>query len=146
MANAESQCQAARRPASPWYIRPYSSSIVVLTPGCLQARAVYSPNEIILLDDPLAAVDTHVGDYIFETLRSSELVKGRLVVLVTSQMSRLPLVDRIVLISSSGVMLGVGTRDELMAAGHDLNQYVVEAAPVESEPEKLEKEAKMSVR
>jgi ABC-type nitrate/sulfonate/bicarbonate transport system ATPase subunit len=30
------------------------------------ARAVYSDNDVYLLDDPLSAVDSHVGRHIFD--------------------------------------------------------------------------------
>ncbi|KAH8913704.1 hypothetical protein BT69DRAFT_122530 [Atractiella rhizophila] len=46
------------------------------------ARAVYSRAKILLLDDTLSAVDTHVGAHIFKAF-SSHLFKGRTVILVT---------------------------------------------------------------
>ena len=36
------------------------------------ARAVYANSDIYLLDDPLSAVDSHVGKHIFHKVLSSE--------------------------------------------------------------------------
>ncbi|KAG7261535.1 hypothetical protein CRUP_002600, partial [Coryphaenoides rupestris] len=49
------------------------------------ARAVYSGRDIFLLDDPLSAVDAHVGKYIFEECIKKEL-RGKSIILVTHQL------------------------------------------------------------
>lgn len=49
------------------------------------ARAVYSNKDIYLLDDPLSAVDVHVGKHIFEECIKKELL-GRSIILVTHQL------------------------------------------------------------
>ena len=49
------------------------------------ARALYADREIYLLDDPLSAVDAHVGLHIFTHCISSAL-KGKTVLFVTHQL------------------------------------------------------------
>ena len=61
------------------------------------ARALYSNKDIILLDDPLRAVDAEVSAAIFEGLR--EMAKsGKAVILVTHQVSTLPYADKILIL------------------------------------------------
>ena len=48
------------------------------------ARAVYCDADVYLLDDPLAAVDAHVGQHLFEECISRLVARGKCVVLVTN--------------------------------------------------------------
>nr|KAF6405964.1 ATP binding cassette subfamily C member 11 [Molossus molossus] len=63
------------------------------------ARAVYSDHEVYLLDDPLSAVDTHVGKHIFEECIQKTL-RGKTVVLVTH---RLQVCDQVILLEDSRI-------------------------------------------
>lgn len=47
------------------------------------ARAVYSDNDILLLDDPLSAVDSKVGKKLFENVIKNLVGRGKIVLLVT---------------------------------------------------------------
>jgi ATP-binding cassette subfamily C (CFTR/MRP) protein 4 len=46
------------------------------------ARAIYSNSDIVLLDDPLSAVDPEVANNIFNEIKNGVL-KDKLVILVT---------------------------------------------------------------
>lgn len=61
------------------------------------ARAVYSEADIYLLDDPLSAVDSHVGKHIFNNVfdENGGLLQGRTRLLVTHAVVYLPKVDDI---------------------------------------------------
>lgn len=60
------------------------------------ARAVYNDAEIYLLDDPLSAVDSHVGKHIFDNVfGESGLLKNKTRLLVTHAVVYLPKVDEI---------------------------------------------------
>uniref|UniRef100_A0A8C7JVE8 ATP-binding cassette sub-family C member 5 n=1 Tax=Oncorhynchus kisutch TaxID=8019 RepID=A0A8C7JVE8_ONCKI len=78
------------------------------------ARAVYSNKDIILLDDPLSAVDAHVGKHIFEECIKKTL-KGKSIILVTHQLQYLEFCDEI-LVLESGKIKESGTHKALMKA------------------------------
>ena len=61
------------------------------------ARALYIDADIYLLDDPLSAVDTHVGRHLFDRAINSYL-RGKIRVLVTHQLQYLKDVDRILIL------------------------------------------------
>ncbi|XP_052864944.1 ATP-binding cassette sub-family C member 4-like [Anopheles cruzii] len=62
------------------------------------ARAVYRRADIYLLDDPLSAVDTHVGKHIFEQC-ILQYLKDKVCVLVTHQLQYLKDIDHVVLMN-----------------------------------------------
>lgn len=66
------------------------------------ARAVYKEADIYLLDDPLSAVDTHVGKQLFDDCISGYL-GNKCVVLVTHQLQYLKKLDSIYLMNAGKV-------------------------------------------
>jgi ATP-binding cassette subfamily C (CFTR/MRP) protein 1 len=78
------------------------------------ARAAYSKSDIFLLDDPLSAVDAHVGKHIFENvLGPNGILKGKTRVLVTHGITYLPSMDHIV-VMKDGEISEEGTYKELL--------------------------------
>uniref|UniRef100_A0A8B9ZKB2 Canalicular multispecific organic anion transporter 1 n=1 Tax=Anas platyrhynchos TaxID=8839 RepID=A0A8B9ZKB2_ANAPL len=68
------------------------------------ARAVYSNADIYVLDDPLSAVDAHVGKYLFENVLGPKgLLQKKTRILVTHGISFLPQVDNIVVLVAGAV-------------------------------------------
>ncbi|XP_072320763.1 ATP-binding cassette sub-family C member 12 [Eucyclogobius newberryi] len=76
------------------------------------ARAVYSNRDIVLLDDPLSAVDAHVGKHIFEECIKKEL-HGKTILLITHQLQYLEFCDDILLLED-GEIVESGHHQELM--------------------------------
>ncbi|KAH9503693.1 Multidrug resistance-associated protein 1, partial [Bulinus truncatus] len=79
------------------------------------ARAVYSQADIYLLDDPLSAVDSHVGQHIFDNVISSKgMLSGKVRVLVTHRINYLPYTDNIIVLTA-GQISEAGQYDELLS-------------------------------
>ncbi|TRY93220.1 hypothetical protein DNTS_014361 [Danionella cerebrum] len=78
------------------------------------ARAVYCNCAVYLLDDPLSAVDAHVGKYIFDKVIGPQgLLQGRTRVLVTHGLSFLPQAD-LILVMVDGEITETGSYTELL--------------------------------
>ncbi|XP_050957855.1 multidrug resistance-associated protein 1 isoform X2 [Labeo rohita] len=78
------------------------------------ARAVYCNCAVYLLDDPLSAVDAHVGKHIFEKVIGPQgLLQGRTRVLVTHGLSFLPQAD-LILVMVDGEITEMGSYTELL--------------------------------
>lgn len=79
------------------------------------ARAVYQNADIYLLDDPLSAVDSHVGKHLFdEVIGPKGMLSGKTRVLVTHGIGFLHKVDLIVVLKN-GQISEKGTFQELLA-------------------------------
>ncbi|KAG4074937.1 hypothetical protein HA402_009362, partial [Bradysia odoriphaga] len=90
------------------------------------ARAVYSEAEIYLLDDPLSAVDSHVGKHIFEqVIGPSGILAGKTRLLVTHGISYLPFVDTIY-VMSHGEITENGRYDKLIAQKGAFADFIIE--------------------
>nr|XP_002716699.2 multidrug resistance-associated protein 1 isoform X1 [Oryctolagus cuniculus] len=88
------------------------------------ARAVYSGADIYLLDDPLSAVDVHVGKQLFENvIGSSGLLKNKTRILVTHNLTLLPHVDLIV-VMENGRVAHMGTHQELVSKSKNLTNFL----------------------
>ncbi|TPX77540.1 hypothetical protein CcCBS67573_g01173 [Chytriomyces confervae] len=76
------------------------------------ARLVYFDASIVLMDDPLSAVDAHVGKHLFEECILGSM-RGKTRVLVTHQLHFLSKVDRVVVMRDGGIV-EQGTYSELV--------------------------------
>ncbi len=90
------------------------------------ARAVYRRSEIFLFDDPLSAVDAHVGEHIYEEC-ILKLLKGKTRVLVTHGLQFMKKCD-FVFIMKEGRIHESGTFTEL----EDRSQMILAAAEASS--------------
>ncbi|KAI8820425.1 P-loop containing nucleoside triphosphate hydrolase protein [Fimicolochytrium jonesii] len=79
------------------------------------ARAVYNDDEIYLLDDPISALDAHVGAEVFKNCVHDALA-GKTRILVTHHLHHLQDVDKIVVLQN-GVVAEQGTFSDLLARG-----------------------------
>ena len=105
---------------------------------------MYSDADIILLDDPLSAVDAHVGKHLFEKA-IKEYWKNKLVILATNQLQYLPYADNIIFLSD-GEVVSSGKFEELMnssaAFKEQMVKYGVTGAAKEEEKHEEKKEVK----
>ncbi|XP_076057951.1 multidrug resistance-associated protein 1-like [Oratosquilla oratoria] len=90
------------------------------------ARAAYSGADILLLDDPLSAVDSHVAKHIFDrVVGPAGLLKGKTRVLVTNAVTFLPKMDHVIVLQE-GRLVEQGTYSQLIARGGDFAQFLIQ--------------------
>jgi ABC-type multidrug transport system ATPase subunit len=78
------------------------------------SRAVYSDSDIFLLDDPLSAVDAHVGKHIFDSvIGPNGILKEKSRLFATNSVAFLPECDEIMMLED-GYIAEFGTYDYLM--------------------------------
>ncbi|KAH8835549.1 P-loop containing nucleoside triphosphate hydrolase protein [Flagelloscypha sp. PMI_526] len=93
------------------------------------ARALYSTAQVILLDDPLAAVDMHTAQHLVQKALSGPLAEGRTFILVTHHITLcLPITSHLLELSR-GKILHSGSIEGLRAQG-----ILEEVIEVEEEP------------
>uniref|UniRef100_A0A8D2L2R0 Uncharacterized protein n=1 Tax=Varanus komodoensis TaxID=61221 RepID=A0A8D2L2R0_VARKO len=89
------------------------------------ARAVYSNADLYLLDDPLSAVDVHVGKHLFEeVIGPSGLLKNKTRILVTHNLTLLPQSD-IIVVMEAGRIIELGSYAELLSKRANFAELVL---------------------
>jgi ATP-binding cassette subfamily C (CFTR/MRP) protein 1 len=87
------------------------------------ARAIYNDADLYLLDDPLSAVDAHVGEHIFQKC-IVETLAGKTRLLVTHHSQFLPRCDYVIILDSMGRVKVMGSFKEIVNSGVDISQYL----------------------
>lgn len=98
------------------------------------ARAAYSDTDIVLLDDPLSAVDAHVGKAILEQCLLSGPLANRTRVLVTHALHVLKHADYIYMMDN-GVISEQGTFQDLLSRGEAFSRLIEEYGSQEEDLE-----------
>uniref|UniRef100_A0A8C4VBH8 Multidrug resistance-associated protein 1 n=1 Tax=Falco tinnunculus TaxID=100819 RepID=A0A8C4VBH8_FALTI len=105
------------------------------------ARAVYCNADVYLCDDPLSAVDAHVGKHIFEKVIGPKgILKNKTRVLVTHAINYLPQMDTI-LVMSDGEISEMGSYQELLKQDGAFAEFLRTYANAEQSMENSGKEA-----
>src|SRR5262249_47348936 len=76
------------------------------------ARAYMREAQVLILDEPTAALDARAEYEVFK--RFSELVRGRMAVIISHRFSTVRIADRIIVLTG-GTVVEEGTHDELLA-------------------------------
>ncbi|CAI2164333.1 9655_t:CDS:10 [Funneliformis geosporum] len=97
------------------------------------ARAVYYDADIVLLDDPLSAVDSLVGNHLITNCIKGAL-KEKTRILVTHHLHVLPQVDYVICMEN-GKIAEQGTYEELMRDGKAFAKLIEEYGEAEAEEE-----------
>lgn len=97
------------------------------------ARAIYFNADIVIMDDPLSAVDAHVGKHIMDNAICG-LLKGKARVLATHQLHVLHRVDRIVWMKEGGIHK-IATFPDLMANDEEFQKLMETTASADEKEE-----------
>ncbi|XP_077104559.1 ATP-binding cassette sub-family C member 5 [Siphateles boraxobius] len=81
------------------------------------ARALYSNRDIYIFDDPLSALDAHVGNHIFNNAIKKQL-RGKTVIFVTHQLQYLVDCDDVI-VMRDGSITEQGSHEDLMNVNGD---------------------------
>jgi len=100
------------------------------------ARAVYAQKDVILMDDPISALDANTKKKIFDQVFLDEL-KGKTRILVTHAVDFLDKVDRIIIMDHCKIKY-MGTYDELK--DNEVIQHIIETLKEVSDKEQEEEE------
>ncbi|KAJ7454698.1 ABC transporter [Mycena latifolia] len=87
-------------------------------------RSIYSDTDIQIFDDPLSALDAHVGKSVFHNVLQNTL-QGKTRILVTHALHFLPYVDYIITIAD-GRIAERGTYAELIKKDGEFSKFVAE--------------------
>jgi ATP-binding cassette subfamily B protein len=98
------------------------------------ARAIAARPRVLVLDDPLSALDVHTEELVETRLR--EVLKDTTTLIVAHRPSTVALADRVALLEE-GRITAVGTHTELLASNHHY-RYVI--ASLDQEPRDLDSE------
>uniref|UniRef100_A0A4X2K8W1 ATP-binding cassette sub-family C member 6 n=1 Tax=Vombatus ursinus TaxID=29139 RepID=A0A4X2K8W1_VOMUR len=100
------------------------------------ARAVYKKASVYLLDDPLAALDVHVGQHIFDhVIGPGGLLQGMTRILVTHAVHILPQVDHII-VMANGAVAESGSYQELLQRNGTFADFLSQSEQEEDSHEK----------
>ncbi|WP_050053805.1 ABC transporter ATP-binding protein [Pseudarthrobacter siccitolerans] len=98
------------------------------------ARAIAAHPRVLVLDDPLSALDVHTEELVETRLRA--VLKDTTTLIVAHRPSTVALADRVALLED-GRITAVGTHTELLASNHHY-RYVI--ASLDQEPRDLDSE------
>ncbi|XP_013389987.1 multidrug resistance-associated protein 1 [Lingula anatina] len=88
------------------------------------ARAVYQDCDVYLLDDPLSAVDSHVGKHLFDKVIGPEgMLQCKTRILCTNSISCLSKVDKIIVLNK-GEISEIGTYQELLSHNGGFAEFI----------------------
>ncbi|XP_041086709.1 multidrug resistance-associated protein 1-like isoform X3 [Polyodon spathula] len=108
------------------------------------ARAVYRKADVYLLDDPLSAVDSHVGQHIFEKVIGPKgVLRDRTRVLVTHGLSYLPQVD-LILVLVDGEITEMGSYQELLNRQGAFAEFIRTYASTECKESSVHRDTRKS--
>ncbi|CAI2361005.1 unnamed protein product [Moneuplotes crassus] len=103
------------------------------------ARAVYAQKDIILMDDPISALDAGTKAKIFDQVFDKDL-QGKTRILVTHAVDFLDRVDRIIIMDHCKIKY-IGTYEELQ--GNEVIQHIIETLKKVSQKEEEEEVAEI---
>ena len=96
------------------------------------ARAIYKDADIYLLDDPLSAVDAHVGKHLFEEC-IKKFLEDKVVILVTHQIQYLKEADNILVLQQGKVTHQGNYESILNSCKEEISSFLNEEKETESE-------------
>jgi len=105
------------------------------------ARAMYDKEtKVMLLDDPLSAVDGHVGEHLFKKAISGEINHGKTRILVTHHVHVLAKCDKVI-VFDHGRIKAQGTYQELIDSGVDF-AGAIDVSKIQKDDEEEESDDK----